>query len=75
MPIVHHAEPMSMSWCLDCHRAPEKVLVPVDKVTDLRWVQDDLTERANAGVITPAAQKVLDAIQKAPPENCGACHY
>lgn len=75
MPVVHHAEPMSMGWCLECHRAPEKVVVPVDKVTDLRWVQDDLTKRENAGVMTPAAQKVLDAIQKAPPENCGACHY
>jgi hypothetical protein len=75
MPIVHHAEPMSMSWCLECHRAPEKALVPTDKVTDLRWVQDELTKRANTGAMSPAAQQVLDALQKAPPDNCGACHY
>jgi hypothetical protein len=34
---VHQVKNLSMGWCLDCHRQPEKHLRPVDKVTDLAW--------------------------------------
>src|SRR6266853_2564074 len=37
MPIVYHAEPHSMDWCLNCHREPETALRPLDKITDLAW--------------------------------------
>lgn len=37
MEVVYTAAPMSMSWCLDCHREPEKHLRPLDKVYDLAW--------------------------------------
>ena len=37
METITQVEPMSMSWCLDCHRAPENHLRPADKVTDLGW--------------------------------------
>jgi hypothetical protein len=37
MEVVYHAEPQSMSWCLDCHRNPENALRPLDKITDLKW--------------------------------------
>jgi hypothetical protein len=75
MPVVFHAEPMSMSWCLDCHRAPEKSVVPKEKVTNLAWVQDELTKRKETGTVGVDAQRVLETLQKAPPANCGACHY
>lgn len=42
MPEVTHVQPLSMSWCLDCHRAPEKVLRPLDEITNLAWTADDL---------------------------------
>lgn len=35
---VHQTEPLSMAWCLDCHRAPEQHLRPKDQVTNLAWV-------------------------------------
>lgn len=35
---VYQVEPLSMSWCLDCHRAPEKYLRPVSEVTNMTWV-------------------------------------
>src|SRR5207253_73492 len=41
-PIVHEVQPLSMSWCLDCHRNPTPSLVPKDKVTDLWWVRSQL---------------------------------
>lgn len=76
MPIVYHAQPLSMSFCLDCHRDPASVIVPKDKVTDLQWVQDTLKERAAGTPMSAEAKQVMDSVvQKKPPENCGACHY
>lgn len=37
MEVVYRAESMSMAWCLDCHREPEKHLRPVDEVYNLAW--------------------------------------
>jgi hypothetical protein len=37
MAVVTQVQPLSMSWCLDCHRAPEKHLRPLDKITDMAW--------------------------------------
>lgn len=38
MRLTHKAETLYMSWCLECHRAPEKFLRPEDKVFDVDWV-------------------------------------
>jgi menaquinone reductase, multiheme cytochrome c subunit len=37
MPVVYQHEPLSMGWCLDCHRAPEKHLRPIEEVTNMAW--------------------------------------
>jgi hypothetical protein len=37
MDEVRHAQPLSMSFCLDCHRAPDEKIRPVDLVTQLDW--------------------------------------
>lgn len=37
MPVVYHAKSHSMSWCLDCHRAPENALRPPEQVFNLDW--------------------------------------
>jgi hypothetical protein len=37
MDEVYHAKPLSMSFCLDCHRNPALHLRPPDKITDLDW--------------------------------------
>jgi len=53
LPIVAQAEPLSMSWCLGCHREtpvnPEKRLVPPSKVTDLFWVQSHFSSMGLTG--------------------------
>jgi hypothetical protein len=41
MEVVYQAEPLSMGWCLDCHRNPEKYLRPVEFVTQLDWVPEE----------------------------------
>jgi hypothetical protein len=77
--VVEQREPLSMGWCLECHRNPEKALIDVDgllgdgavKVTDLARVAkllDSNEQRARGAKL--AEQKQLE-----PPEHCGACHY
>lgn len=34
MEVIRQVEPLSMGWCLDCHRGPEPYLRPVELVTD-----------------------------------------
>jgi hypothetical protein len=41
MDVVYQHEPQSMSWCLDCHREPEKKLRPVDELLNFDWKASD----------------------------------
>jgi hypothetical protein len=41
MPAVMQVAPLSMKWCLDCHRDPEPYLRPRERVTDLAWEPED----------------------------------
>jgi len=34
---VYQVQNLSMGWCLECHRAPEQHLRPLDKITDMDW--------------------------------------
>ncbi len=37
MDEVYQVQPLSMTFCLDCHRDPAAHLRPPDKITDLGW--------------------------------------
>jgi hypothetical protein len=37
MPLMRQAAPLTMGWCLDCHRHPEAAIRPRDKVFDMKW--------------------------------------
>jgi hypothetical protein len=37
MPLMWQAAPLTMSWCMDCHREPEKYLRPRDRVFDMNY--------------------------------------
>ena len=37
MDVVAQVQPLSMSWCLDCHRNPAPNLRPLDQITNLGW--------------------------------------
>lgn len=41
MALTYRAEPLTMQWCLDCHRAPQRYLRPLDRVFDLDWQPED----------------------------------
>ncbi len=66
MKTVYQHEPLSMSWCLDCHRAPEKHLRPRDQVTNMAWTA------AKAGY--DPAQDAERTRKLEPPLHCSGCH-
>lgn len=66
MEEVFLAEPLSMGWCLDCHRNPEPHLRPVEDVTVMGWTPPE-DQAARASVI----RTTLDIT---PPETCSGCH-
>ena len=68
MDVVTQAEPLSMGWCLDCHRNPEQHLRPDDVA-----VTEMLTWKAGPD---KAAQglKLKEERNLNPPEDCSACH-
>jgi hypothetical protein len=37
MSEVYAVKPLSMAWCLDCHRDPVPHVRPPDRVTDMTW--------------------------------------
>jgi hypothetical protein len=41
MEVVSQDQPLTMGWCLDCHRQPEKFLRPVEDVTRMDWTAGD----------------------------------
>ncbi len=41
MPRVARMRPLTMAWCLDCHRQPERFLRPREQVFDTRWAAAD----------------------------------
>lgn len=40
MPLMLQVSPLTMTWCLECHRAPERFVRPRDKVFDMAWQPD-----------------------------------
>jgi Cytochrome c7 and related cytochrome c/Class III cytochrome C family len=36
-PLALKQQPFNMSWCLDCHRAPQQYLRPLDQITNMHW--------------------------------------
>lgn len=37
MPLMYKAEPMTMEWCLECHREPERYLRPLAEIYTTDW--------------------------------------
>lgn len=68
-PVVHEVQPLSMGWCLECHRNPAPHLVPKDKVTDLWWVrsqiEDQKTHETNGN--TPKSADATDPLNPGTP--------
>lgn len=66
MEVVTQAQPLSMSWCLDCHRNPDPYLRPEREVTTMDWSppKDQLQ----------LAARIKAAKHLQPPLDCIGCH-
>ena len=66
MDEVRHEKHFSMTFCLDCHRDPEKRLRPLDKITDLAYDRSLDPENKDRNLVKEWHIKTS--------ENCSACH-
>lgn len=67
MEVVTQNQPLSMGWCLECHRQPQLYLRPKDQVTTMGYVQPaNFVERNLERIRQEGVQ---------PPTNCSSCHY
>ena len=66
MDVVRQVEPLSMGWCLSCHREPEKHLRPKEHVTNLGWKPKG--DQLELGKLLKK-QYNID-----PKEHCSTCH-
>ena len=53
MPLTWRVAPLTMQWCLDCHRAPEKYLRPVERVFDMDVAAERKTSSRSDGASSP----------------------
>jgi len=77
MEVVHQAQPLSMGWCLDCHRNPAPHLRPKDvPPTDMHYTNIDPV--TGADLMTPQQRQQLMADYKihdyAYMQSCYTCH-
>lgn len=66
MEKVFQAKPLSMSWCLDCHRNPDARLRPPELVTKMDWKPDDKQAEW--------AQSFRKTHNINPKQDCSTCH-
>ncbi len=69
MPLVYQKATLQMSWCLDCHRNPEKYVRPRDQVFNMAWERP--ADDPDLGTRLVKEYKIADAQQLT---NCSTCH-
>ena len=75
MVTVTQKQPLSMGWCLECHRDPASHLRPVDKITTMDWEPprsspDQPLDEARAEF----GRQIVEREKIAPPTECSRCH-
>lgn len=68
MPLIRQVAPLTMEWCLDCHRDPRPYLRPENKVFDQSWRTPDDQAVKGAALLAHYAIK-LDHLT-----DCSRCH-
>ncbi len=68
MAEVYQAEPLTMRWCLDCHRDPGPRLRPPSEVTRMDWTPPEGEPAAQL------AQRLVHEQQVQARDNCTTCH-
>lgn len=66
MEVVEQVKPLTMGWCLECHRDPDANLRPREFVTDMEWAPD-----GDPRVLGAELRQKNDIN---PSTNCTTCH-
>jgi hypothetical protein len=66
---VQQEKPLSMGWCLDCHRDPTAHLRDPADVTKMDWAGPSKASLVGSGVATTADGRTVR-----PPTHCSGCH-
>jgi hypothetical protein len=66
MPLTRQTENLQMSWCLDCHREPEKNLRPRDQIFNMTWQPPDNQLEAGRKLAQEYSVRKLT--------DCNTCH-
>jgi formate-dependent nitrite reductase cytochrome c552 subunit len=69
MAVVTHAKPLSMDFCLTCHRAPQDYLRAPADVYNLA-----APTLAAQGRLAEAERLIRDDWKIRPPQSCSGCH-
>jgi hypothetical protein len=67
--VVQQAQPLSMSWCLECHREPERFIRPKDQVTNMDYTPKE--DQLVIGKRLKEEYKIHDATYM---QSCYTCH-
>jgi hypothetical protein len=68
MPLMRQAAPLTMAWCLECHRHPESYLRPRESVFDMSWAPPGNQEARGRELM---AQYHIDTRHLT---DCSRCH-
>jgi len=68
MEVVRQAQPLTMGWCLDCHRHAEKYLRPVGDVARMDWTPPSNEDQAALG------RRLQNLARIHPSTDCATCH-
>ncbi len=66
MPAIQQVAPLTMGWCLDCHRNPEPRLRPLEEITNMNWKPE--------GDPVALGQQLAKKYDVKPRVTCYTCH-
>ncbi len=66
MARIYQVAPLTMSWCLDCHRNPEPHLRPLERITAMGWKPDRPQREVGLELMNEYDVRSIT--------NCTACH-
>ena len=66
MPLTWQAEPLTMEWCLDCHRHPEQHVRPRSEVFDMSYIAPGTQAQLGARLVKEYNIHSLT--------SCSTCH-
>ena len=69
MPLVFQASPLTMQWCLDCHRNPQLNLRPKEEIFNMNWKAPANQEEVGTKLATEYRLRTTSELT-----SCSTCH-